>query len=970
MATKRVIWFSDPECLELSQVGGKGANLGRLTQNGFDVPPGFIVGTAAYTAHIDHAKGLKEEIASALRMINYEDPNQLEFHVTQIRDQIMAAEMPSHVVTEIQEAYEKLGADTYVAVRSSGTAEDLAGASFAGLHDTYLDILGTESVVLAVKRCWASMWTGRAVSYRKTQGFDHFTSSIAIVVQTMVASEVSGVMFTGNPINTATDEILITTSWGLGEAVVSGAVTPDEYIVKNPVDAYALYFDFPKSQYPDFQPTQITTDSKYVYNSNPGGFPSLDEPRPSLRTHKLRVLSRSVGTKEIQIIRDPKKGKGTIHVPVDEAERAKLTLTDDQVLQIADIGRRIMKSYEGFPQDIEFALKDGKFYILQARPVTGVDFSWDAEVCACIQGNDDTIDEDIFSRNFPEEMWTGGITPLMFSSRCWGLCACHSIGVQLDGYPELDYDYRRNWVYYKGLSYHNTTTDKLMLENQIPPMFREGYLPKLPPSMHEETLNAPFDWVKYITMFLRWETLAPHMGWNWWRSIRDDYILNEKRTGDYARYTPEDLKRLSNDELKQRIWQLIIDDSASFDPPWHGLLWPMREAINWMGWMLANWYDGGNPGIMMDLMTGSRTLTKTVEDNIAVWDVAEIINKSKELKSLFEKYPDHRFLDECEKTQEGRALLAAYRKVRKERGHRGHGDRDMYFIRRAEDPIVDIRLWKALIGTEDPRIQEAKMRKKLEETIEHVTDNIRRKPFGSVKAEAFTLIIDFVCHSLDYRDNERDFMDQATLATKQHFQEINRRIMERGLFDSERDFFFLTMHELYDVLDGKGSLALAKAKIAARMRNFDKVDKKTIIPPYYLKGGRNPWKDPLDASVAHGEGVFYGKTTSLGKVTGTARCVREIGEMGRVKKGEILVVNSTDPGWTPVFMYISGIVLETGGLISHAALLSREYGLPGVQVPGALNLIPDGATITVDGDAGMVIVHDKEDEPCKVKEAA
>ncbi|MDX9786249.1 MAG: PEP/pyruvate-binding domain-containing protein [Desulfobacterales bacterium] len=965
-----VLWFSDPESTDLAKVGGKGANLGRLTQKGFVVPPGFVIGTTAYSAHIVENKGLKEHIADSLSKVIYEVPHQLESCVSDIRHRIMAENIPAHVAATIEEGYKKLGGDIYVAVRSSGTAEDLEGASFAGLHDTYLDIKGVENLLDAVKRCWASMWTARAVSYRKSQGFDHFKTSIAVVVQTMVESEVAGVLFTANPINTATDEMLINASWGLGESVVSGAVTPDEYIVKNPVNAYKPYLDYDKTKHANFQPKKITTDSGYVYTSNPTWLFSPDQPRPSLRTHRLKVLERTIGSKETKIIRDPKTGNGTLHLDVPKAEREKPTLTDDQVIQLCEIGRTIMEAYDGFPQDIEWAFQDGQFYILQARPVTGVDFSWDAEVTASVQGNDDATDEyQIWSRNFPEEMWSGGISPLFFSTRCWGLCTCHSVGVQLDGYPELDYDYRRLWVYHKGLSYHNCSTDNEMIKLAIPPKFRAGFLPKLPASWHEDATNATFDWFRYITMFYRIEKIAPHMGWNWWRSIRDDYILNKERNDELTRYTPEQLKSLSIEQLKERLWSLVIEDSASFDPPWHGLLWPMREAINWLGWMVANWYDGGRPGIMMDLMTGSRTTTITVQDNIDVWDMANLIHTSKELSALFEKHPDAGFLEKCKNSAEGREFLDKYNKMVEEKGHRGHADRDMIFTRRIEDPMVDIRLWKALKGTANPRSQEEKVRKKLEETIEHVTENLRKKSFGALKSEAFTLLINFVHHSLDYRDNERDFMDRQTMAQKYVLKELNRRMMEKGLFDTDRDFYFLTLSELYDLFDGKGSLALAKAKIAARMRNFDKVDKKTINPPYYLQRGRE-WKDPEDMAALEGEGVYYGKTTSLGKVTGTARVVRELSGIGDVKRGEILIVHSTDPGWTPVFMYISGIVLETGGLISHAALLSREYGLPCVQLTGALNLIPDGATITVDGDAGMVIVHDNKDEPDELAKSA
>ncbi|MDP1909664.1 MAG: PEP/pyruvate-binding domain-containing protein, partial [Hyphomicrobium sp.] len=171
------IWFADPASTDLAKVGGKGANLGRMTQAGFVVPPGFVVGTTAYMSHIET---LKEKISWILAKINYADANALEESVKQIRGIITAAEVPADVAADIKAGYATLGqgagsgavnGDPYVAVRSSGTAEDLDGASFAGLHDTYLDIKGEERVIDAVKRCWASLWTARAVSYRKSQGF-------------------------------------------------------------------------------------------------------------------------------------------------------------------------------------------------------------------------------------------------------------------------------------------------------------------------------------------------------------------------------------------------------------------------------------------------------------------------------------------------------------------------------------------------------------------------------------------------------------------------------------------------------------------------------------------------------------------------------------------------------------------------------------------------------------------------------
>lgn len=911
MQTQSIIWFGDKSGTDITQVGGKGANLGRLTASGFVVPPGFVVGTEGYAAHIKSNEGLKRKIADMLATINYDDAEQLDAAVMQIRNWIVETPMPVSLSSEIERSYQELCKGSYVAVRSSGTAEDLEGASFAGLHDTYLDIRGTDNVVDAVKRCWASMWSSRAVSYRKTQGFDHFSSSIAVVVQMMVESEVAGVMFTGNPINTATDQLMINASWGLGEAVVSGIVTPDEYIV----------------------------------NAN-----------------NLKILNKTLGSKEHKIIRDQEFGNGTVHLPTPEADRARFTFTDEQVAELSAIGLRIQEAYEGFPQDIEWAYQEGKFYVLQARPITAVDFSWDADVTHSVQGNDDAIGYDtVWSRVFPEEMWTGAISPLMFSWRCWGLNQCHSVGVHTYGYPEQDYTTQRLWTYHKGVSYYNAHMDLLRIKQSIPPQLREGMLHKIPKAWHEEALNAgPFDWERYIDMFIRVERDRPDMGLNWWKAIRDDFIESKEYRETNRPRTRAELGAMSNEELKLHLHDVIREEVASYDPPWNGLLWHMGEALGWIGWIIANWYTGGRQTIFMDLMTGTRHTTITGHDNFASWELADMIHRSPELKSMFKKYPDERFFEHLEKCVDGPAFRRAYDEHVRLRGHRGHPDRDIYFDRRADSVMVDLRIFPALMGTPDPRIQEDRMREKLEESIKHVYDNLAAQPaFGIFKAKLFQFLIDFAHNSLEFRDNEREVMDWTTYAIKLAFEEVGRRCVERGGLREMKECYFLTMEELYAVLNGTENKRLTRAKIDARRKNFNAIDTKAVHPAPFIQGGR---RAPIDQPEISGDGVLRGKTTSVGKVTGTARVVYELSQIGRVKQGEILIVHATDPGWTPVFMLIKGIVLETGGLISHGALLAREYGLPGVQIEGALQLVPDGATITLDGDNGVVIIHDETDD--------
>ncbi|ACS89338.1 MULTISPECIES: phosphoenolpyruvate synthase [Thermococcus] len=334
MEYKFIKWFEELRKEDVPLVGGKGANLGEMTSAGIPVPPGFCVTAEAYKYFVENVKvedgrTLQEWIMDLISKTNVDDSRQLQENTAKIREKIISMEMPEEIASEIEQAYKKLSQrfnmeEVYVAVRSSATAEDLPEASFAGQQETYLDVLGVEDVKEKVKKCWASLWTARATFYRAKQGFDHSKVYLSAVVQKMVNSETSGVMFTANPVTNDRSEIMINAAWGLGEAVVSGAVSPDEYIVEKGT---------------------------------------------------WKIKEKFVAKKEIMIVRNPETGRGTVKVSTAEflgpEYVEKQVLTDDQIIEVAQIGARIEEHY-GWPQDIEWAYDkdDGKLYIVQSRPVT------------------------------------------------------------------------------------------------------------------------------------------------------------------------------------------------------------------------------------------------------------------------------------------------------------------------------------------------------------------------------------------------------------------------------------------------------------------------------------------------------------------------------------------------------------------------------------------------------------------------
>ncbi|PIE54250.1 MAG: phosphoenolpyruvate synthase [Dethiosulfovibrio peptidovorans] len=327
MIYRYVRWFEEIGKNDVPLVGGKGANLGELTKNGVDVPPGFCVTAQAYREFIQGAE-LGDRIRSVIESVNVDDPVELSMACEKVRRYIEDSPMPIEVEAEIRSAYRELSEivgteEPRVAVRSSATAEDLPDASFAGQQDTYLHIVGVSSVTRHVRRCWASLWTARATAYRNTQGYDHFDVALSAVVQRMISSHRSGVLFTADPVSGDRNRIVIEASWGLGEAVVSGIVTPDQYLL----------------------------DKK-----------------------DLTPLDVSVAEKKTMVV-ERRNAQGTVSVSVAEYLGPEFVsrqcLSGDEIRALGSVGRSIELHY-GCPMDVEWAFDEGsgKLFILQARPIT------------------------------------------------------------------------------------------------------------------------------------------------------------------------------------------------------------------------------------------------------------------------------------------------------------------------------------------------------------------------------------------------------------------------------------------------------------------------------------------------------------------------------------------------------------------------------------------------------------------------
>ncbi|NLE90057.1 MAG: phosphoenolpyruvate synthase, partial [Dehalococcoidales bacterium] len=325
---KAVVWFKEVGKGDIATVGGKGANLGEMTQANIPVPPGFIVTSQAYYSFLEESK-LTAKIQTLLKNLDANNSRQLQETSRKIKQVISSAAMPEEIKTAIKKAYIKLG-QGLVAVRSSATAEDLPEASFAGQQSTYLNIEGEDNVIQAVQHCWASLFESRAIYYREQQGYEHLKVGIAVPVQRMVNSRTSGVMFTVEPVTSDTQKMVIEAIYGLGEGLVSREVSPDLYII----------------------------DKK-----------------------EMKTVSKKISRQEQQLTRNPAPGEKepSIWLQLPARIQKQQKLTDAEILQLANMGRLIEDHY-GQPQDIEWARENNTFYIVQSRPVTALKESMEEEI--------------------------------------------------------------------------------------------------------------------------------------------------------------------------------------------------------------------------------------------------------------------------------------------------------------------------------------------------------------------------------------------------------------------------------------------------------------------------------------------------------------------------------------------------------------------------------------------------------------
>lgn len=850
---------------EYMLVGGKGVNLGELSKiHGIQVPDGFCVTTAGYQKSIEHNETF-QTLVEKLTCLKIENQKQISEISRKIRQIIMATDIPSDVVSEVVTYLARFGEKHAYAVRSSATAEDLPHASFAGQQDTYLNIIGKEAILEHIKKCWASLFTDRAVVYRMQNGFDHQQVYLSVIIQRMVFPQASGILFTADPLTSNRKILSIDASFGLGEALVSGLVSADNYKIQ-----------------------------------------------------ENEIVHKKIAAKKLAVT--AVKGGGTKTQAINPEQQKTQSLTDKQILQLARIGRKI-EDYFDCPQDIEWCLVDDKFYMVQSRPIT--------TLFPIPEANDQ--ENHVYISVGHQQMMTDAIKPLGLSFFLLTTNApMRKAGGRLfvDVTQQLASPASRN-VLLNGMGQH----DPLLKDALMTILEREDFIERLP-----DNDQAPSQRRGSTARQAQLENNNP--------SIVADFI---KR----SQISIEELKHNIKTKSGSALFDFILEDIQElkrilFDPQSTAVFMAAMNAATWLNEKMNEWLGEKNAA---DTISQSVSNNITSEMGLALLDVADVIRPFPKVIDYLQSVKDDNFLNEMLKLHGGQEASDAIRAFLNKYGMRCAGEIDITRPRWSEKPLTLIPMILGNIKNFEPHASQQLFEQGLHEAMQkekELLERLKQLPDGEQKANETKQMIDLIRNFIGYREYPKFGMISRYFIYKLAILNEATQLVQAGVIHEKEDIFYLTFEELHNVVRTN---KLDYQIISKRKEDYNIYEK--LSPPRVITS---------DGEIIEGkykrenlpEEAIAGLPVSSGIMEGRARVILNL-EDADLEDGDILVTTFTDPSWTPLFVSIKGLITEVGGLMTHGAVIAREYGLPAVVgVENATKLIKDGQRIRVNGTEGYV----------------
>jgi phosphohistidine swiveling domain-containing protein len=888
-----VIPLSAVDASQIPLVGGKGANLGELIRAGLPVPDGFCVTTAAYELASRQAE--IAELLDELATTHIDESNRLQQYAAMIRDRLHTVTMSPPLVEALRDAYQQFthGAPCAVAVRSSATAEDLPFASFAGQQDTILNVITFDSLLIAVQRCWASLWNDRAVSYRASNNIDAHSVRLAVVVQRLINATVAGVLFTANPLTGRRHQAVIDANPGLGEAVVSGAVTPDHFVVN---------------------------------------------------TVSGEIVERRLGEKRLLVRALP--GGGTEQQELDEMDTTSC-LTDEQIRSLTQLGQQV-EAHFGAPQDTEWAIDDtGKLWLTQARPITTL---------YPLPDNAPASEENLriyFSVNVAQGVYRP-FTPMGVSFfRLLASAGARVAGFPpRDPLAGPTFVIEAGHRFFLDLTpmFRSTLWHPLLLQIMGQMEARSG------PAFRQLTSDprlAPISTSRWRVISKVLSLLVRSRARPLFRLIqalldpkaaRANQNRQQERIRSWGKLPP----RATSRELLTTLEQTVL---VKFPLIMFNIM-PIIFLVFGLPAIVKRLLKGLATEDELQAVRRGLPYNPTTEMDLKLWHLAQRLRSEPAIVTLFQDQQPAQLAQAYRSEslplllQQGLAdFLSLY-------GHRGVAEIDLGLPRWSENPTYLLGMLANYIQLNDPEATpDVQFQRSVQEADAMVQTLIQRaRRHGWLRGQ----LTGFCLHRMRALSGLREVpkFDFILLMAgmRRHLLAIGEELADSQRLEVTEDIFFITLKETHEALTGQDMRRLVRERRASYERELGR----RHIPRVMLSDGTEPEATITREQDNTTANVLKGTPASAGVVSGKARVILDPAG-ARLEPGEILVAPSTDPGWTPLFFTASGLVMEMGGPMSHGAIVAREYGIPAVVgVSGAIAHITTGQQITVDGSRGTI----------------
>ncbi|MED3789133.1 phosphoenolpyruvate synthase [Peribacillus frigoritolerans] len=864
-----VLEFREIDKTKQMVVGGKGMNLGECSRiDGICVPEGFCVTTEAFKRVIGENDEL-HQLLDQLAVQKVDERKRISEISRKIRDLIEGIEIDKGIEEDIDRCLLTFGFEYAYAVRSSATAEDLPFASFAGQQDTYLNIKGKDAILQHISKCWASLFTDRAVIYRMQNGFDHRKVYLSVVIQRMIFPQASGILFTADPVSSNRKVLSIDASFGLGEALVSGLVSADNYKVQ-----------------------------------------------------EGRIVEKKISAKKLAIY--ARKEGGTMEKEIEPGQQVLSTLSDQQVLGLERIGRKL-EAHFGCPQDIEWCLVDDTFYIVQSRPIT--------TLYPIPEANDQ--ENHVYVSVGHQQMMTDAMKPLGLSF--WLLTTPAPMRIA-GGRLFVDVTHmvaspESRKMLVEAMGQH----DPLMKDALINIIERGDFIKSVPNDKQEQSSGKSNKSVPSADSRAQIENDP---------TIVSDLIKRSQTS-------IEELKQNIQTKSGSELFDFILEDiqilkKILFDPQSSAVFMAAIDASSWINEKMNKWLGEKNAA---DTLSQSVPNNITSEMGLALMDVADVIRPYPKVIDYLQQVKDDNFMDELVKFDGGQETQDAIYDYLGKYGMRCAGEIDITKTRWSEKPTTLVPVILSNIKNFEPNASNLKFEQGRQEALKkelEILDRLKQLPDGEQKAKETKRMISLIRNFIGYREYPKYGMVNRYFVYKQSLLKEAEQLVQANVIHEKEDIYYLTFEELHEVVRTN---KLDYQMISKRKDEYRLYEK--LTPPRVITS---------DGEIIVGEykrdnlmaEAIVGLPVSSGIIEGRARVILNM-EDADLEEGDILVTTFTDPSWTPLFVSIKGLVTEVGGLMTHGAVIAREYGLPAVVgVVNATKLIKDGQRIRVNGTEGYI----------------